>query len=286
LPPTAAAREARLNLDRLEVKVGGTENDPPEPQFNFTYLAANSADKDIKARLRHKVELVRFKAGEGDQFFLVDSADQFLLDASSKPIPLDRANAMPRERLSWVTIALEGQEDYVEDVVIQQGASARFRHLLQMPNRQQLPVPLPLPMRYSLTVEAAGLSAIRSVDFALLKTAERPKLYAAAAVRSAPAAIRAAPMVAPIATPAAANPVSPTESSSPASSYKLKRANNLFSDTSPKRKVVGRLLLNAVVNIDESSEVITAGKPVTWVKVSATTGLSGWLPKSELMETK
>jgi hypothetical protein len=66
----------------------------------------------------------------------------------------------------------------------------------------------------------------------------------------------------------------------------LKRANNLFSDTSPKRKVVGRLLLNAVVNIDESSEVITAGKPVTWVKVSATTGLSGWLPKSELMETK
>lgn len=89
---------------------------------------------------------------------------------------------MPRERLHWVTIAEEGRDDYAEDVVIQQGNRAGFRHKLQVPPRAQLPLPLPVPMRYTVTVEVDQFKSARTVGiFALLGTGERPKRFVAQA---------------------------------------------------------------------------------------------------------
>jgi hypothetical protein len=281
-------RNARLNLDTLQVSVTGSENDAPQPDFALTYLAKDPNEKDIKLRLRHKVETVRFKAGDDGALFLVNGSNNFLMDSQNKPVPLEKSNTIPRERLAWIAIALEGQEDYVEDIVVQQGPSARFRHQLQMPNREQLPVPLPLPMRYTLTVEAAEMRDVKTVDFAVLPSAERPKIYQP--IGAAQSASKQVPRPAAAATPvvAAAPQDAPKVSQSieQQSGFKLKRTNTVYSDTSSKRRPVGRVLANTLVTIEETSEVVTAGRTSAWVKINAQNGPSGWLLKSELGEVK
>ena len=186
-PPLPAAAERRspgLNLSRLEVRVEGSENDPPIPEFDFAYVAADAAAKDIKARFRHKVEIVRFKADDNDKLILADAKGDTLRDSAGKTIPLEAAVRMPRDRLHWVTIADDGKDDYVEDVIIQQGQRASYRHKLQIPPRAQLPLPLPVPMRYSVTVEVDLFKSALAVDFTLLNTGERPKRFAAAVAAS------------------------------------------------------------------------------------------------------
>ena len=180
-PPESQAGKAALNLERLEVRVDGTENDPPTPEFDFSFFTGNPASKDIKAKFRHKVEIVRFRAGDNDKLVLADAKGDALLDDSGKQIPLEAAIRMPRSRLQWVSIAEEGKDDYVEDVVIQQGQRMSYRHKLLVPPRDKLPLPLPVPMRYTLSLEAGNMKSVRAVDFAILGTGERPKRYVASA---------------------------------------------------------------------------------------------------------
>lgn len=159
-----ATRQRSLDLDRLEVRVEGSENDAPVPEFDVSYFAADTGARDIRARLRHKVEIVRFTPDDNDRLVLADARGEAMRDAGGNTIPLEMAGKIPRERLQWVTIAEEGKDDYVEDVVIQQGARTSYRHRLQVPPRDQMPLPLPVPMRYTLTVEADGMRATRTVD--------------------------------------------------------------------------------------------------------------------------
>src|SRR5690349_6097748 len=51
-PPAASAPRRRpgINVERLEVRVEGTENDPPIPEFAIAFAAENPDAKDIKAR--------------------------------------------------------------------------------------------------------------------------------------------------------------------------------------------------------------------------------------------
>ena len=86
---------------------------------------------------------------------------------------------LPAERLTWTTIAEPGRDDYVEEVIVQPGLSAEYLHQFQIPSRAQLSLPLPLRMRYTLTVTVNELSATRSVDFALLKSEQRPVTFPA-----------------------------------------------------------------------------------------------------------
>ena len=297
--PSAAAiqrRQAGLSMERLEVRVEGTENEPPIPEFDFMYFAEDAAAKDIKARFRHKVEIVRFKADDNDRLILADDRGEMLRDNNGRSIPLEAAIRMPRERLHWVTIADEGKDDYVEDVIIQQGQRASFRHKLQIPPRAQLPLPLPVPMRYSVTVEVEQFKATRTVDFALLGTGERPKRFTASAQgRAQPAPATAAAAAAPAAAPAA--PVAPaakaeeTKRAAPAAdgfvaTHTLKRGVPVYDEASAKRKSTGRLNKDTPVRIESQTEVSVNNKPVEWVKVISKSGAGGWLQASELIEVK
>ncbi len=300
-PPAVQRRRPGLSLDKLDVRVEGTENDPPIPEFDITYVAEDAAAKDIKARFRHKVEIVRFKADDNDRLILADAAGETLHDGSGRPIPLEAAMRMPRERLHWVTIAEEGKDDYVEDVVIQQGIRAGYRHKLQIPPRAQLPLPLPVPMRYTVTVEVEQFKSARAVDFALLGTGERPKRFSAVADRGSerqapPAPPQAAqqaapPPAAPIA-PAAPAPrteepkAAPAAAATFAATHVLKRGVPVYDEATAKRKSVGRLNKNTPVRVEERTEFKINNRTVEWVKVVTRTGAGGWLQGSELAEMK
>ena len=171
-------RQPGLVMDRLSVNVAGGEDTAPVPEFAFGFYSADSGLKDVKARLRHKVEIVRFKAQDDDSLVLVDGKDQPILE-NGKPVRLENSASIARERLSWVSIAQDGKDDYTEDVVIQPGTVTGYKHKLQLPTRAQLPIPLPVPMRYRLTVEVSSQSASDVVDFAILKTGQRPKRFGA-----------------------------------------------------------------------------------------------------------
>ncbi len=286
-PPAAAQRRRPgMSVDRLDVRVEGTENDPPLPEFDFTYIAEDPAAKDIRARFRHKVEIVRFKADDNDRLILADAKGDDMRDASGRPIPLEAAIRMPRERLHWVTIAEEGRDDYVEDVVIQQAQRATYKHKLQVPPRAQLPLPLPVPMRYTLTVETDQSKSSRTVDFALLGTGERPKRFTSGtpADRTQPSAPPAASApVAPSAPAAEARPA-PAAPAGFEPTHKLRRTVPVYSDATANRKQVGRLTKDTQVLIEERGELVVSNRPVAWVKVTTKAGPGGWLPASELVE--
>ncbi len=291
-PPPAVAQRRRpgLSLDRLEVRVEGTENDPPVPEFDFTYIAEDAAARDIKARFRHKVEIVRFKADDNDKLILADAMGETLRDSSGKPIPLEAAMRMSRDRLHWMTIAEEGKDDYVEDVIIQQGQRASYRHKLQIPPRAQLPLPLPVPMRYTVTVEAGQFKSARTVDFALLDKDERPQRFTASASRGGEDRVPAA--APPASAPAA--PASGVEEPKPApaatesfvATHTLKRGVPIYNQATANRKSIGRLNKDTPVRIEERTEFKMNNKPVEWVKIVTRTGNGGWLRASELTEVK
>jgi hypothetical protein len=277
-PQAGPTRKAALNLARLDIRVDGTENDPPIPEFDFSFFTENPASKDIKAKFRHKVEIVRFKAGDDDKLVLADAKGDAMLDASGKQIPLEAAIRMPRSRLQWVSIAEEGKDDYVEDVIIQQGQRMSYRHKLQVPPRDKLPLPLPVPMRYTLSIEAENMKSTRAVDFAILGTGERPKRYVASAPSNT--------------TEAAAGPVAiqtralKEKSDGFAATHTTKRKVSLFGDTKPTRKAVASLNSGARVRVDERATVKVNNKDVEWVKVAPETGKGGWLQASELSGLK
>ena len=277
-PQAGPTRKAALNLARLDIRVDGTENDPPIPEFDFSFFTENPASKDIKAKFRHKVEIVRFKAGDDDKLVLADAKGDAMLDESGKQIPLEAAIRMPRSRLQWVSIAEEGKDDYVEDVIIQQGQRMSYRHKLQVPPRDKLPLPLPVPMRYTLSIEAENLTSTRAVDFAILGTGERPKRYGASAPSNTTEAAAAA---AAIQTRALRE-----KSDGFAATHATKRKVSLFSDTKPTRKVVASLNSGARVRVDERVQVKVNNKDVEWVKVAPATGTGGWLQASELSGLK
>ncbi len=274
---TGAATTPRLTLDRLEVRVEGNENTPPAPEFDMSFAAANPTTKDIKAQFRHRVEIVRFMASEDDRLVLADDKGNAMRDSSGKEIPLEAAARMPRERLSWVPIAEDGKDDYVEDVVIQQGARARFRHKLQVPPRAKLPLPLPVPMRYTLSIEADNMKATRSVDFAILSTSARPKRYASTSNASALSAGQAPSVT--------TRSLSGAASSSPAATDTdtvTNRKTMLYSDTTGQRKPVGALARGVRLRVEERITAIIDNKPAAWVKVVTDRGQSGWLPAAHI----
>lgn len=283
-PAAPPQRRKGLSLDRLEVKLEGNDETPPVPEFAFTYGDENPASKDIKAKFRHKVEIVRFKALDDDRLVLADANDKPVTDASGQPIPLDQAINMPRDRLHWVTIAEEGKDDYVEDVVIQQGHSATYRHKLQIPPRKQLPLPLPVPMRYRLTVQVGDLKATRNVDFALLKAQDRPKRFSAAGSSQANATPAA------VATRALGSEANKAPATAPATeaagTHLTKRTVTLYNQAAAPRKSVGSLPTKSAVRIETETEIAVGGKRVKWVKVLGQKGQSGWIAASELTEKK
>lgn len=265
-PQLPASRQRGLQLDRLDVRVEGSENDAPIPEFDISYAVADAAAKDIKARFRHKVEIVRFTPDDNDRLVLADASGAAMRDAGGNTIPLEMAAKVPRERLQWVSIAEEGKEDYVEDVVIQQGSRMSYRHKLQVPPREQMPLPLPVPMRYTLTVEADGLSDRRSVDFALLPAAERPKRFSAAA--------------------AAGTATRSLTTGTAGTAYTAKRKVSLYSAAEGKRKITGSLAKGAKVRVEERTQVTQQGKAAGWVRVVPENGAGGWVAESELAEVK
>ncbi len=274
-PQEAGARRAGLAFGQLAVKMDGSENDPPKIEFDFDFIATDAAAKDIPAKFRHKVEIVRFKAGDNDQLILADANGNALNDANGNPIGLDQAHKLPREKLHWITIAEEGRDDYVEDVVIQQGNKHAYNHKLQVPPRDKLPLPLPVPMRYTLTIEAGGQIAKRSVDFALLETARRPKTFLAA---GAP--------VEPAAAPVARNLAEPGEPGEFALSHVAKRKVTVYNDSGAKRKPLVTLNQGGKLMLIEKRAVVVNKKSTDWAKVMTDTRVIGWLPFAELLEVQ
>lgn len=270
--PASARRQRKqgLHLDKLEMRVEGTENDPPVPEFSFTFLADDPAAKDIKARFRHKVEIVRFMADSEDKLVLADAKGNAMLDAAGKTIPLEAAIRMPRERLQWVTIADEGKDDYVEDVVIQQGRGT-YRHKLQIPPRAQLPLPLPVPMRYTLSVEAEHMKSTSTVDFALLDKSARPKRYAGS------------PAVNSVEGNDATAATRSLKAGSFVATHKLKRKTSVFDGNGAKRKSVAVLKAGTQVHVEEA---VSGKKPAAWVQIETEDGVSGWVPGSALAKFK
>ena len=273
-------RKRSLDLDRLEMRVEGTENDPPVPEFGFNFHLDDPSVKDIKAKLRHKVEVVRFMADGDDKLVLADDKGKPLLDNAGHSIPLESAIKQPRSRLHWVTIAEEGKDDYIEDIVIQQGRSS-FRHKLQIPPRDQLPLPLPVPMRYTVTVEAEHMKSASMVDFALLDKAARPKRYTGSpAINSAEGNSAQAA--------AASRSLSGQASPEFLGTHITRRKVSLFDDNGPNRKPIASLKAKTRVQIQENGPDGETGTKAaaSWVKVTTDSGASGWLMANELAKLK
>ncbi|MES2933769.1 MAG: hypothetical protein V4805_09815 [Pseudomonadota bacterium] len=283
--PASTGQPAKpgINLDRLEVRVEGSENDAPVPEFDFNYISEDPAAKDIKAKFRHKVEIVRFVAGDQDKLVLADAKGAPLLDSAGLQIPLGVANKMPRERLQWVTIAEEGRDDYVEDVVIQQGHRTSYRHKLQIPPRAQLPLPLPVPMRYTLSVEVDKVKTSRTVDFSLLGSGERPKRFKAnASAHPSDSAQVSTPAI----TATRALKETASSSADTLMTHSTRRQTSLFSDTKPARKRVSLLGAGIPLRIEERVLVTTNNKTVEWLRVMPQSGTGGWIQATELVENK
>lgn len=264
----------RLSLDRLEVRVEGSENDPPVPEFDVSLATASPAAKDITAKFRHKVEIVRFMADQNDKLVLAGPKGEPLLDTAGKPIPLEAAIRMPRNRLQWVAIADAGKDDYVEDVVIQAGQKMGYRHKLNIPPRAQLPLPLPVPMRYTLTVEAEGMTSARTVDFALLGNADRPKRYVAAAGGASDVTGRslkgngAGALAGFVATHATKHKVT------------------LYDSAGTPHKTVATLKAGTRVQMDEQRAIAVHRISTLWFRISSETGVAGWVRSAELKKLK
>ncbi len=305
-PPRRPA-SAGLSLDALGVAVEGDENTPPAPTFEFSYAAPDAAMKDIKAKFRHKVEIVRFKAQQDESLVVVDSKDLPITEGG-KPILLQDAHKQRRDRLTWVAIAEDGRDDYVEDVVIQQAARQKFRHKLMLPNREQLPIPLPVPMRYGVTVEVGAQTVTRSVDFLLLQGSARPRTFAATGGAARADATAIAPETAtnavasqtPLSTEnltsrseAQSAPPSEATASTRAlapqsgafvATHKLKRRVYIFDDTSARRKTVVQLNANTPLTILEQRSVPGGARATPWVRVSTAAGQTGWVQAAEVAE--
>ena len=290
LPQAPGPRRTGPLLNRLEVRVEGTENDAPVPEFDFSYYNTDPAAKDIKARIHHKVEIVRFMAGEGDKLYLADANGAALQDANGRPIPLEAASRTPRERMQWVTIAEEGREDYVEDVVIQQGPRSSFRHRLQIPPRSKLALPLPMPMRYTVTVETDTGKSSRSVDFAILGTNERPKRFIGGNMGSGnnPGQNSGGNTGNSNSGNTGSNPNSTSRNLSGGfvASHTTKRQLAVFSETGPNRKLLTSLKKGTRVQIDDRTQVMVNGKKVDWVLIRPEKGVGGWAPATELADIK
>ena len=275
-------RKTGLNLEQLSVKLTGSENDAPSIEFDFNYFAENPATKDIKAKFRHKVEIVRFRAGNNEQLVLADDSGNAMLDASGNQISLEQASKMPREKLHWVTIAEEGHDDYVEDVIIQQGSRHLFNHRLQVPPRDKFALPLPVPMRYTLTVEAGNTKSKRSVDFALLETAQRPKTYYSSASLNS-GANSGDQLVASVEKRSLGDAGASKQFSM---THIVTKKVNLMSDTGAKRKTVASLEQGSKVNLIEKQEVLLNKKPTEWAKIVTENKVTGWLLSADLLEVK
>jgi hypothetical protein len=271
-------RKPGLNLEQLSVKLAGTENDAPSIEFDFSYFADNVAAKDVKVKFRHKVEIVRFRSGNNEQLVLADDNGNALLDASGNQIALEQASKMPRDKLHWVTIAEEGHNDYVEDVIIQQGSKHLYSHRLQVPPRDKFALPLPVPMRYSLTVEAGTAKSKRSVDFSLLEKSQRPKLYnSGASINSGDL------VVAPVEKRSLGDPVASKQFTF---THIVTKKVTLMSDTSVKQKNVAVLEQGTKVSLSEKQEVMASKKTTEWAKVSTESKITGWLRSSDLLEVR
>ena len=92
---------------------------------------------------------------------LTDSSGNPMHDSAGKESPLEAAARMPRNKLAWVPIAEDGKDDYVEDVVIQQGQNASYRHKLQVPPRDMFPVP-----GDNIEISKPTIAAVNGVAFA------------------------------------------------------------------------------------------------------------------------
>lgn len=279
-------RKPGLNLEQLSVKLAGSENDAPSIQFDFNYFAENPASKDIKVKFRHKVEIVRFRSGNNEQLVLADDSGNAMLDASGNQIALEQANRMPREKLHWVTIAEEGHDDYIEDVIIQQGSRHLYNHRLQVPPRDKFAIPLPVPMRYTLTVEAGNAKSKRSVDFALLETAQRPKMYHSGASSNTGGNTgdnTGDMLVASVEKRSLGNPGVGKQFSM---THIVTKKVSLMSDTGVKRKSVATLEQGTKVNLIEKQEVIVNKKPIGWAKIVTEAKVTGWLLSADLLEVK
>jgi hypothetical protein len=271
-------RKTGLNLEQLSVKLAGSENDAPSIEFDFSYFAENPATKDIKVKFRHKVEIVRFRSGNNEQLVLADDSGNAMLDASGNQIALEQASKMPREKLHWVTIAEEGRDDYVEDVIIQQGSRHLYNHRLQVPPRDKFALPLPVPMRYTLTVEAGNTKSKRSVDFALLETAQRPKMYYSGASLNSGDQQVATLEKRSLGDAGASKQFSMT--------HIVTKKVSLMSDTSAKRKNIATLEQGSKVSLIEKQEVLLNKKPTEWAKIVTETKATGWLLSADLLEVK
>ena len=274
----AVNRKTGLNLEQLSVKLAGSENDAPTIEFDFNYFAENAAAKDIKVKFRHKVEIVRFRSGNNDQLVLADDNGNAMLDASGNQIPLEHASKMPRDKLHWVTIAEDGHDDYVEDVIIQQGSRHLYNHRLQVPPRDKFALPLPVPMRYSLTVEAGNAKSKRSVDFSLLETSQRPKLY------NSGASMNSGDLV--VATVEKRSLGDAVANKQFTLTHIVTKKVTLMSDTSIRRKNVAVLEQGSKVSLIEKQEVMVNKKSTEWAKVSTEAKVTGWLLSSDLLEVK
>jgi hypothetical protein len=271
-------RKVGLNLEQLSVKVAGSENDAPSIEFDFNYFAESPATKDIKVKFRHKVEIVRFRAGNNEQLVLADNNGNAMTDASGNQIALEQASKLPREKLHWVTIAEEGHDDYVEDVIIQQGSRHLFSHRLQVPPRDKFALPLPVPMRYTLTVEAGNAKSKRSVDFSLLEIAQRPKMY------NSGMSMNSGDQVVTSIDKRSLSDVAPVKQF--AMTHIVTKKVSLMSDAGNKRKIVSSLEQGTKVSLIEKQEVFVNKKPIEWAKVSTETKVTGWLLSSDLLEVK
>ncbi len=290
------ARPTGLWFDRFDMRVEGTDDTAPVPEYQYTYVAADPAAKDIPAKFRHKIEIARFTQTEDGRAVLADGNGKPLLDSAGRPIPYENAAKMPRDRLAWEPVVMTpGGTDFVEDNVIQQG-TIKSRFLLPMPTHTQLGLPLPMPMRHTVVIEVADQKPVRVVDFSVLPAAERPKLFSSAppanqvAFAQAPTQVagRGLPRAQP-SNPAAAAPAPLAMNATDIpfrATHAIKREVPVYSDSSAQRKIVGSLAARTPVRLEERSQVRIGERTTAWARIATQDGTGGWIRAKDLAEIR
>jgi hypothetical protein len=183
-----------------------------------------------------------------------------------------------------------------------------------MPTHAQLGLPLPIPMRHTVSIEIVEQKTARTVDFGILPAAERPKLFtsapppnqvATAQARSQAAGVSRMPnqaaAQAPVQVAARSLPKAQTSAAtanapvslamnSTASTFQpthaVKREIPVYSDSSAQRKLVGSLAARTPVRVEDQFQARSGDRTVAWVKVATSAGTAGWVRAKDLSEIR
>jgi hypothetical protein len=270
-------------------------------ELGFIFISDARDEKDISVSIRHKLDVVRMIQRD-DKLVLSDAAGKPLLDTNQRPILVKDSTSVPEGQIVYQTFY-----DKTDTEIIQQGSRKIVHELPAMVKGLQYP----LPMRYTVSIDAGRFVGEQRLEFYLPDVPERPKAFVARdlAVITAksgppPGVLRSVtPPVTPPApmsqVPSAETPLPQPPAATPRATevatggaersalrYVTQKVVAVYESAGGSRQV-GSLQSNTLLEVlDTVTVTLKDGRAAVWLKVASRQGVVGWLRKAEVAELR